>query len=311
MALIDIFPLDSKTYGFEWLRYILEVAPLQEGVVGTTDFAVTAAAAGGMRVDIAAGTAIVRGDVGTRNAKYIQVNDAAIAPALTFAAAHGSLPRIDQVILQINDSTDLGSLSDTPALEIVTGTATSGATLDNRNGAAALPNNALRLADVLIPAGSSSVTAGNVRDRRPWARGAFYRQIVNWNDYTFTSASFTEIDSTYLRPRIECSGGPVRVHLRGKQAQTGAASRTILGVAVDGTLTHTNGNFDFVEQISGSSPLHFAWDIVNPTVTAGSHRISWQVKTTAPTSTFKGSDADPLEFVVEELVRDLAYNGGT
>lgn len=172
MSLLTTFPLDTKTYGFEWLRYVmLGAGHLREGVRGAGDFKVTAAAAGGMRVDVAAGLAIVQGDTGTRNGLYGQVNDATIANAVTLAASHASLPRIDSIVLTVNDSADLASGSDTPTLGVVAGTPTAGATLDNRNGANAIPNNTIWLADVLVPAASVAVTAGNVRDKRQHAAG--------------------------------------------------------------------------------------------------------------------------------------------
>ena len=46
--------------------------------------------------------------------------------------------------------------------KVVPGTATSGATLSNLTGAAAVPNNSLLLANVLIPATSTSITDANI-----------------------------------------------------------------------------------------------------------------------------------------------------
>jgi hypothetical protein len=86
-------------------------------------------------------------------------------------AGHATLPRIDQVILRYNDSAIPTGAGNTPTIEVLTGTATSGATLDNRLGATALPNDCVRLCDVLMPAVAASVTTANIRDRRPWARG--------------------------------------------------------------------------------------------------------------------------------------------
>lgn len=166
MALITTAFLDSKQYGFEWLRLVTQLTAPYEGIFAAGDYLVTPAAAGGQRVDVAAGTALVQGDTGTRNGLYLQVNDAAIASAATLNASDPALPRLDQIVLRVRDSSDLGDASDTPSIDVVTGTPTAGATLDNRNGAAALPANALRLADVLVPAASSAVTAGNVRSRR-------------------------------------------------------------------------------------------------------------------------------------------------
>lgn len=314
MALIDTFPLDSKAYGFEWLRYMLEVTPLQEGVIGANDYKVTAAAAGGMRVDIAAGAAVVQGDAGTRNAKYIQVNDAAIAPALTFDAADASLPRVDQVVLQINDSNDLASGSDTPTLTIVKGTATSGATLDNRNGAAALPNNALRLADVLIPAASVAVVAGNIRDRRPWARGAYIRVLRNANaasgaDYTTTSATDAAVDAANVAPRIECSGVPLRLSIHGQIANTTLNQWARFRWALNGIVTALDAQHGYhwvTPTTTVDVGLNSIMEIIPP---AGSNLFVPYWATQAGTLGLRATASGGASFVVEEVVRQNAQNG--
>lgn len=208
---------DAKTYGFEWVRAMIE-ASLQEGVLNMggagTDFRVAAAGAGGMRVDVAAGAALIKGDSGVPGAGltqglFLAINDALIANAVTLNAADGANPRIDQIVARIYDSSDLGSGADQVTLEVLTGAPTSGATLDNRNGAAALGNDRLRLADILVPAASVAVTAGNIRDRRPWARGA--RIIATGTaggNYTVNNAG-ASLDTT-RRVRVELSGAPVR-----------------------------------------------------------------------------------------------------
>lgn len=86
-------------------------------------------------------------------------------------------PRIDQLVLHVYDASAAGDSSSIylAAIENVDGTPTSGATLDNRSGAADLQTTFatslahILLADVLMPAGAGSVSAGNVRDRRPMA----------------------------------------------------------------------------------------------------------------------------------------------
>jgi hypothetical protein len=195
---------DARTYGFEWLRNALEVGLINEGVIGANDFLTTPAAAGLMRVDVASGRAVVKGDSGTPGAglsqgHYLVVNDAAIPNAVTLTASNGTNPRLDQIVLRVRDTADLGSGADDALLEVVTGTATAGATLDNRNGAAALPNDAIRLADVLVPAGSTAVTAPNVRDRRPAARGTYARITGSITSTTATQALITNLAATHRR----------------------------------------------------------------------------------------------------------------
>lgn len=174
---------DAKTYGFEYLRHLAETLLNSEGVANyATDFLVTNAATG-LRVDVAAGAAWVKGDSGTpglgiSQGLYSVVNDGAISNAVTLPAAHASNPRLDQIVLKVTDSVDLGTAGDVGTIESVTGTPTSGATLENRNGAAALPNDCLRLADVLVPAAATNLVAANVRDRRISASGQASRYIA-------------------------------------------------------------------------------------------------------------------------------------
>lgn len=129
---------------------------IQAGVISLGDFVVTAGT--GMTVNIAAGVAAVPDQTDTYPA-FTPVARTALA-GLAVTAANASNPRIDQVVMDVD-----GTLS------VLAGTPTSGATLDNRTGAAAMGNGLIRLADILVPAASASVSAGNIRDRRQWARG--------------------------------------------------------------------------------------------------------------------------------------------
>lgn len=167
---------EAKTYPAGWLRYAVELSVVQPGVVPSNGLYVSPAAAGGQRVDIDQGTCLVKGDsgipaTGLSQGYYVVVNDAPMANAVTLAASNGSLPRVDQIAVRVRDTQALSGGGDDASFLVLTGTATSGATLDNRSGAAALPPDHERLADILVPAGSTAVTAGNVRDRRQRANG--------------------------------------------------------------------------------------------------------------------------------------------
>jgi hypothetical protein len=75
----------------------------------------------------------------------------------TITAAHASLPRVDAVILELQDNTHDASGGNLARTRVVAGTATAGATLDNArdgsHGGATIPSNALHLADILVGAG--------------------------------------------------------------------------------------------------------------------------------------------------------------
>jgi hypothetical protein len=82
-------------------------------------------------------------------------------PTVTIGAADATNPRIDRVVLT---RSGVDSQAATPG--VIVGTPSSGATLDNLTGAAAIPVGSLLLADVLVPAGAVVVASANVRDRR-------------------------------------------------------------------------------------------------------------------------------------------------
>lgn len=176
MALRTPYANDAKQYDFGYLRHFAETLLNSEGVANyATDMVVTNAATG-LKVDIAAGAAWVKGDSGTpamglSQGLFSVVNDAAVSNAVTLPAAHATNPRLDQIVLKVRDSADLGSGADDAIFDYVQGTPTAGATLLNRNGAAALPNDCLRLADVLVPAAATNLVAANIRDRRIPASG--------------------------------------------------------------------------------------------------------------------------------------------
>lgn len=311
MALI-LYPelLETRTYPFQRLRYMHEHMGLQEGVYDVADYDVVQRAAGAnMSADVGAGSGWVRGDTGTRQGFYHVVNDATVNLAVT--AAHATLPRIDQVILRVFDSTVSGG-SDVPTLSVLAGTATAGATLDNRTGAAALPNDTIRLADVLVPAASTSVVTANIRDRRPWSRGAYNRIARNanaaaGNDYTTTSASLVEIDATNLKPRIECSGAPLRITLRGRLGASAALVAKVApfidGAGIDGMTTESP--LAATTPATAEIPLNFQWDTIP---SAGSHRISVAWSTSAGTLSMLARSTITMQLVVEELVRQNVSN---
>lgn len=196
MALRTPYANDAKQYDFGYLRHFAETLLNSEGVANyATDMVVTNAATG-LKVDIAAGAAWVKGDSGTpamglSQGLFSVVNDAAVTNAVTLPAADPTNPRLDQIVLRVRDSADLGSGADDALFDYVQGTPTAGATLLNRNGAAALGNDRLLLADVLVPAAATNLTAANVRDRRIPANGRATKYIAT--SETTTSTSYADL----------------------------------------------------------------------------------------------------------------------
>jgi hypothetical protein len=166
----DLDPID--------LRKVWEV--LQEGAVGD---GLLVSQGAGLTIDVAAGVGFIEGDTVADQGLYRVFNDATLNssafPQGGIAAADATKPRLDQIVVEIKDN-EYDASGDYAAIpRVLTGVATTGATLDNRNGAAALPDSTILLADVLVPAASPSIDAEDVRDRRADAFGAFTVDLMD------------------------------------------------------------------------------------------------------------------------------------
>jgi hypothetical protein len=307
--------IDGHDYTFQQLRRVLRLPAVQEGVLAAGDYKVSAGA--GMSVNVAAGDALVAMDTGTKNGLYWQENDAAIA-GVVVPPSHATLPRIDQVLLQVRDPNVVGAF-DTPQLFVLQGVPTAGATLDNRNGAIALPGDHLRLADVLVPAASGSVSAGNVRDRRRWARGAHtYVTDAATGTFTVTPAGvFTEI--TVPKFRIELTGVPVDIEIIGAAAANAGAAGAVNAILIKPflngseinageTLPPASGLFSQPAGAGAFFGFHSRHLISAPG--SGSYLVSAGVSALDTSATVQvGRNAlSPLRLIVRELVRQDANN---
>ena len=308
--------ITSSPQTFQRDRQLLLDQGIQEGVVGIGDLKVAQRAAGAnMSVDIAPGFAFVQIDTGTRNGVSHITSDA--LANVVVAASHASLPRIDQIILRYNDTSLPTGAGNTPTPEVLAGTPTSGATLDNRNGAAALPNDCLRLADVLVPAASSSVITGNIRDRRPWARGAYNRIIRNandsaGNDFTTTINAVVMLSTASLDPRIECSGAPLRLTFRGRHSHSVSGGRAWYQPAVDDSANLADFGISlgaefpsFAQSVASENGFNFSWDW---TPTPGSHKIGIAWRTDTATASLLCRNNIHVAMVVEEILRPNTNN---
>lgn len=302
--------LPTKTYPFSDVRHMLSSLEVQSGVVAN-EFAVTQDTGANMNSKVAIGNsgAWVFGLDTTRQGAYHVYNDAAVTLAHT--GANATNPRIDQVVLRVYDSSVIGGGVDQASLEIIAGTATAGATLDNRNGAADLtalsaPKTLIRLADVLIPAASSAVTNANIRDRRPWAKGAYWvAEGTVSGDYTTTSASLVTTGLTGYQARIECSGAPVEISFSGRAWNTTAGAIVTLAIQQDGVA---------LRQVRVTSPAAAETDnfmmqaLFSPT--AGSRLFSIAFAAVGGgTATIQNSSSTGPEMTVREVLRPAANNG--
>lgn len=132
---------------------------VSEGVVGSGDFAVSERAAGAnMSVDVAAGQCWIKGDDNATLQPTYRYREAAVTN-LAISAADPTNPRKDIVVAEILDATFAG-VSKLGRLRAITGTP-AGAPVEP-----ALPNNALKLALIDIPALDTAITNSQITDSR-------------------------------------------------------------------------------------------------------------------------------------------------
>lgn len=319
MAEIEPAHIDGIATSGADLRHAWDA--LQAGVLGGGDLKVTPGA--GLSVDVASGVVFMPSpsaalDVGL----YRGFNDA-VKNSAAFAAGgiqpNGNAnPRLDQIIARIYDANHDGTALKLWRFEVLTGTPTPGALLDNRAGAVGVqagttfPLGAVRIADLLVPgANPTSIPAGNIRDRRLWARGVNTRYIRKTADYTTTATSDSGIDDANMSLRCELSGADIEVSLRGFADDTTANLIFVLYPA--------SGGSALVEQyLHTGTPAHgsgqlFSWRgaPADLGLQPGSNvlRPAWRVG--GGTGTLYARATLPLRQVIWEIhedVRQVANN---
>ena len=121
---------------------------LSNGVFYTTADNLQTTPSSGMKVKVATGSAMING--------YCYMNDANVE--LTLATASGSNPRIDRIVVRwslTNRNILLATLTGTAAAQPAAPALTRSSTVYE-----------LGIADILVPAGSVTIPAGNITDTR-------------------------------------------------------------------------------------------------------------------------------------------------
>lgn len=119
------------------------------------------AAATGLSVTVNPGFALVQGSAAANQGTYATCLDA--SATLTCQTADSVNDRIDSVCVTVTDN---GNATSNAVVQIVTGTPA------GSPSAPALPANSVRLGDVRVPANATSLSAGNVADKRTYAAAA-------------------------------------------------------------------------------------------------------------------------------------------
>ena len=124
-----------------------------------------------LQVNIGPGVAYVIGDIASTDIGAYRIYNSSTR-TVACPTAHGTNPRLDQVILRVLEDEFDGSGFTETRFELIPGTATAGASHANRNGAANLTslaetsNAVYLLADVLVPAAATNLVPGDIMDRR-------------------------------------------------------------------------------------------------------------------------------------------------
>jgi hypothetical protein len=203
----------------------------------------------------------------------------------------------------------------------VAGTATANGTTAIANAdAVAAAADRLRLRTFAIHniAGVYSLSAATQHDRRPWAKGAYYRVKRTSANFALTT-TMTLLDSLaggvagQFQPRIECSGAPLRVAVKGMGSinMTAVAQYLQMELWVDGA-RHADSpatkplivSQQTTNAIDGS--IDCGWTIIP---TAGTHLVGIAARYSAGTSGTVQADAThPLVLEIEEILRDIGSN---
>lgn len=127
------------------------------GIIGSSSLAVTANSPAGMSVLAATGWAAIVGTTQANMGTYVAYNDA--STVLTITTADPTNPRIDRIVVTVNDAFYTGSTNNV-AFQVLAGTPAGSPT------APATPANSISLATIAVGAAVTQINSGNITDTR-------------------------------------------------------------------------------------------------------------------------------------------------
>lgn len=149
--------LQNGSHPAENDRLTTQTVWAQTGVRRTNDLLVTQSATPAMSVSVAAGWAAIVGTTQSNMGVYNVYNDG--ATTLTVTAANATLPRIDRVVITVNDSAYTGSTNNV-VFTVIAGTPAASPT------APATPANSISLATIAVGAAVTTIINANITDTR-------------------------------------------------------------------------------------------------------------------------------------------------
>jgi hypothetical protein len=173
MVLEDPLWQDGNDYPARLDRQFIEAVFDVEGVIKPSTGALLVGPRGAganMSVDVAPGPWVIKGDDEANQGHYLSRSTA--VENRPVGAAPGSDSRIDLVVAQVRDAKVTGGVSSDWDIVVIPGAVAAAPV------APAVPNTAIPLAEVLVAAGTASITAGMITDRRTAAGNAAYTPLA-------------------------------------------------------------------------------------------------------------------------------------
>jgi hypothetical protein len=138
-------------------RLTMQALIATTGIIGPSSLAVTAQGSPNMTVNVAQGWAGIVGTTQSNMGVYVGYNDA--TTVLTITTADATNPRIDRIVMTVNDAYYTGSTNNV-TFQVLAGTPAGSPT------APATPANSISLATIAVAAGTSTISSGNITDTR-------------------------------------------------------------------------------------------------------------------------------------------------
>lgn len=282
---------------------------LQGGVMVNGDFKAVPTSPASMAIDIGAAgflsKAWIAGDAATELGNYrVSYSGKVTADVATNGSGQ---PRVDSYYLIAEDAQQGGGLANDFIVDVRTGTPTAGAQITApqtgatyRLGAAAAPTQPyMRLCDVLVASGAGSIVAGNIVDRRPWARGAYAYVGDTSGDFSITAtAAGTSAGANRARRRLEIVSGLVEVNVVLKTSNASGSLVSATGVIVNGASTGVLGG----DLVPASSTVQSGFPPVPCGALVGSNVFDIYAFVGSGTITGLSNASSPFMVVYREVV---------
>ena len=151
------------------------------GIVNPTDLQITQNGGGNMSVNVSSGWAAIVGTTQANMGTYMAYNDA--SANLTITTASSSNPRIDLVVITINDAYYTGSLNNV-SFQVIAGTPAASPTVP------ATPANSLALGQIAVGTSVTSILTANITNYGVQATGPF-GNVTTTGTQTLTNKTLT------------------------------------------------------------------------------------------------------------------------